>query len=82
MTKWAEYSADKKGENMTIQLAVQKSYGIQIYGENGVILGSIAADRDAGDMLLGYTASSVTVKKTNYINTYNEHGVLMFSNPA
>ena len=67
---------------MTIQTAIQKSYGIQIYGEHGAILGSIAADEAAGDRLLGFTSSGVTVKRGSYINTYDEHGAILSSYTA
>ena len=62
---------------MTIQVAVQKSYGILIYGEHGAVIGSIAADEAAGDRLIGFTNSTVTVQKGSYINTYDEHGAMI-----
>ncbi|MCR4881639.1 MAG: hypothetical protein K6A44_06795 [bacterium] len=62
---------------MTIQVAVQRSYGIQLYGEHGAIIGSIAADEAAGDRLLGFTNSTVTVKRGSFINTYDEDGNLI-----
>ena len=57
---------------MTIETAVQKSAYIQIYGEHGRILGSIPTE--SGDMLMGFTGSSVTVKKGGFICVYDEHG--------
>ena len=65
---------------MTIETAIQKSSYIQIYGTNGSILGSIPIN--SGDMLLGYTTSSVTVRKGSFINTYNEHGAQISSRPV
>ena len=62
---------------MTIQVAIQKSYGIQLYGDNGAIIGSIAADMAAGDRLLGFTNTTVTVQRGSFINTYDEHGSLI-----
>ena len=62
---------------MTIQVAVQKSYGILIYDESGAVIGSVAADIAAGDRLLGFTNSTVTVQKGSFINTYDEHGVMI-----
>ena len=64
---------------MTIQTVIQKSYGIVIYGEHGAIMGNIAADIAAGDRLLGFTSSSVTVQRGSFINTYDEHGVITAS---
>ena len=49
---------------MTIQTAVQKSAYIQIYGEHGSILGSIPTNY--GDMLMGFTSSTVTVRKGDF----------------
>ena len=65
---------------MTIETAVQKSAYIQIYGEHGRILGSIPTE--SGDMLMGFTGSSVTVKKGGFVNVYNEHGAMVSSYPA
>ena len=65
---------------MTIETAIQKSAYIQIYGEHGRILGSIPTN--SGDMLLGFTSSSVTVKKGGFVNVYNEHGAVITSHPA
>ena len=65
---------------MTIETAVQKSSYIQIYGEHGRILGSIPTN--SGDMLIGYTATSVSVKKGGFINVYNEHGAMTYSQPV
>ena len=64
---------------MTIETAVQKSSYIQIYGEHGRILGNIPTN--SGDMLMGYTGSSISVKKGGFINVYNEHGVRIGSQP-
>lgn len=49
---------------MTIETVVQKSYTITIYGEKGRILGNIPTN--SGDMLMGYTATSVSVKRRIY----------------
>ena len=57
---------------MTIETSVQKSSSVQIYGEHGNILGSIPLN--FGDMLMGYTGSSVTVKKGEWVKVYDEHG--------
>ena len=65
---------------MTIETAVQKTSYIQIYGEHGSILGSIPTE--FGDILMGFTGSSVTVKKGGFINVYNEHGARISSYPA
>lgn len=65
---------------MTIETAVQKNAYIQIYGEHGRILGSIPTN--SGDMLMGFTGSSVTVKKGGFVNVYNEHGAMISSYPA
>ena len=65
---------------MTIETAVQKSSYIQIYGEHGRILGSIPTN--SGDMLMGYTTTSVSVKKGGFINVYNEHGAMTYSQPV
>ncbi len=64
---------------MTIESVVQKSYTITIYGEKGRILGNIPTN--SGDMLMGYTATSVTVKKGGFMNVYNEHGAMTYSQP-
>lgn len=63
---------------MNIEYAIEKSSYIQIYGENNIILGSIPTNID--DMLLGFTSSSVTVRKGNFINVYDKHGTLISSN--
>ena len=65
---------------MTIESVVQKSYTITIYGENGRILGNIPTN--PGDMLMGYTATSVSVKKGGFINVYNERGAMTYSQPV
>jgi len=65
---------------MTIETAVQKNAYIQIYGEHGRILGSIPTN--SGDMLMGFTGSSVTVKKGDFICVYDEHGRRTSSYPA
>ena len=65
---------------MTIESAIQRSSYVQIYGEHGSILGSIPLEY--GDMLLGFTGSSVTVRRGDFINVYNEHGACISSNPA
>ena len=65
---------------MTIETAVQKNAYIQIYGEHGRILGSIPTE--SGDMLMGFTGSSVTVKKGSFICVYNEQGARISSYPA
>jgi hypothetical protein len=65
---------------MTIETAVQKSAYIQIYGAHGAILGSIPTN--SGDMLMGFTSSSVTVRKGEWVKVYDEHGVCISSYPA
>ena len=65
---------------MTIQTAVQKSAYIQIYGEHGSILGSIPTNY--GDMLMGFTGSTVTVRKGDFIKVYDEHGAILSTVPA
>ena len=65
---------------MSIQAAVQKSSSIQIYGENGSILGSIPTN--CNDRLLGYTSETVTVQKGDFVNIYSESGILLSSIPA
>ena len=65
---------------MAIETVVQRSSSIQIYGAGGSILGSIPINY--GDMLMGYTGSSITVRKGDFINTYNEHGAQISSRPA
>ena len=62
---------------MAIETVIQKSSSIQIYGEHGRILGSIPTN--SGDMLVGYTGSSVSVRKGNFICIYNEHGTRISS---
>lgn len=64
---------------MTIETAVQKSAYIQIYGEHGRILGSIPTNY--GDMLMGFTGSSVSVRKGDFICVYNERGVRTSTQP-
>ncbi len=64
---------------MTIESVVQKSYTITIYGEKGRILGNIPTN--PGDMLMGYTATSVSVRKGGFINVYNERGAMTYSQP-
>ena len=64
---------------MTIETAVQKSSYIQIYGAHGRILGSIPTN--SGDMLMGFTGSSVSVRKGDFICVYDEHGVRIGSQP-
>lgn len=65
---------------MTIEAAIQRSYAVQIYGPHGMILGSIPLE--TGNMLLGFTSSTVTVKKTSFIYVYDEHGAVISSYPA
>ena len=65
---------------MTIETAVAKGAYIQIYGEHGRILGSIPTI--SGDMLMGFTGSSVSVRKGNFICVYDEHGCRISSYPA
>ena len=57
---------------MTIETVVQKSSYIQIYGEHGRILGSIPTN--SSDMLMGFTGSSVSVRKGDFICDCDEHG--------
>ena len=64
---------------MTIKVAVQRGYGVQVYGDNGAIITNVAADMAAGDRLLGFTNSSVTVQRGSFINTYDEDGNLISS---
>ena len=64
---------------MAIETAVQKSSSVQIYGEHGRILGSIPISY--GDMLMGFTSSSVSVRKGDFICVYNEHGTRISSQP-
>ena len=63
-----------------IETVIQRSYAVQIYGEHGRILGSIPLE--TGNMLLGFTSSTVTVKKTSFIYVYDEHGSVISSYPA
>ncbi len=65
---------------MTIETVVQKSYTITIFGEHGRVLGNIPTN--SGDMLMGYTATSVSVKKGGFINVYNERGAMTYSQPV
>ena len=65
---------------MTIESAVQRGYAVQIYGEHGGILGSIPLE--TGNTLLGFTGSTVTIKKTSFISVYDEHGNCVSSYPA
>lgn len=62
---------------MTIETAVQKNAYIQIYDEHGRILGSIPTN--CGDMLMGFTGSSVSVRKGDFICVYNEQGARVSS---
>jgi hypothetical protein len=64
---------------MTIEAAVQKNAYIQIYGDHGRILGSIPTI--LGDTLIGFTGSSVSVKKGDFVCVYNEHGARISSQP-
>ena len=64
---------------MTIETVIQKSSYIQIYGEHGRILGSIPTN--SGDMLMGFTGSSVSVRKGDFMCVYDEHGVRTGSQP-
>ena len=63
-----------------IETAIQRSYCVQIYGPHGIILGSIPIE--TGNMLLGLTSSTVTVKKTSFVYVYNEHGSVISSYPV
>lgn len=65
---------------MTIETVVQKSYTITIFGEHGRVLGNIPTN--SGDMLMGFTGSSVTVKKGDFIKVYDERGSVTFSQPV
>ena len=65
---------------MSIETAVQKSSYIQIYGTHGSILGSIPIN--SGDMLMGFTSSSVTVRKGDWVKVYDEHGICISTYPA
>ncbi len=65
---------------MTIETAVQKNAYIQIYGEGSRVLGSIPTNY--GDMLMGFTGSSVSVRKGDFICVYDEHGMRISSQPV
>jgi len=65
---------------MTIETVIPRGCYLSILGEHGRILGSIPLE--TGDMLMGFTGSTVTVKKTSFIYVYNEKGVSISAYPG
>lgn len=64
---------------MTIETVVPRGCYLSILGEHGRILGSIPLE--TGDMLMGFTGSTVSVKKGIFMCVYNEHGVKVSTHP-
>jgi gamma-glutamylcyclotransferase (GGCT)/AIG2-like uncharacterized protein YtfP len=65
------YTEAKKGieKSMAIANAVQKGSWIYVYDEKGRKLTTIS-----GDVLHGFTSSTVSVKKGSWIYVYDEKG--------
>ena len=58
---------------MAIGSALQKSYGVHVYDEKGKPMFTKSGT------LVGYTSTTVSVKKGTDIYTYNEKGVNVYT---
>lgn len=64
---------------MAIASVIQRGNFFVVYDESNRQLASIFCQ---DGQLLGYTASSVSLKRNNYIFVYNENGNQISSRPA
>lgn len=59
---------------MAIASAVEKNGNVYIYNEKGGIVAVIPAGLGPKDGLVGYTSSTVSIRRGFYVNVYNEKG--------
>lgn len=64
----------------TIGTAVQRGEFVQVYTPEGLLVCSIPAGHpQRGDGLVGFTSSTVSVKRDGIVYVYNSSGMLMWS---
>lgn len=67
---------------MAIGSAIQKNKQVLVYDERGKLLFNKQVGSGQFDGLIGYTATTVTIRHGNVINTYNDKNHLVFNKQA
>lgn len=62
---------------MTISDAITRDGRVYVYGTTGEVTARISIGNDTGNGLVGYTPSTVTVRKQGSLYTYGEDGSLI-----
>ena len=57
---------------MAIASAVHRGAAVNVYDERGVVLCTLFLSQ--GDILQGYTTSTVSIRRGNVVSVYNEKG--------
>ncbi|MFN4327637.1 MAG: hypothetical protein ACK4FF_02070 [Limnobacter sp.] len=60
--------------NRVIITAVQRGNSVYAYGEKNAVLLTITINAANGDGLVGYTSSTLSVRKGKRVYTYNTRG--------
>lgn len=71
-----------KEVNMAIGNVIQKNTTVHIYDEKGRHIVALPAGAGPGDGLVGYTSTTVNIRRGNTIHTYDDKGRHKYSMPA